>query len=44
MAIGSNIEWTEATWNPTTGCTRVSPGCKNCYADRMAQRREVPKA
>ncbi len=41
MAIGSNIEWTEATWNPTTGCTRVSPGCKNCYADRMAQRLEL---
>ena len=31
MAIRSQIEWTEATWNPTTGCTKVSAGCKNCY-------------
>jgi protein gp37 len=38
MAIGSSIEWTEATWNPVTGCTKVSPGCKNCYAERMAKR------
>jgi protein gp37 len=35
---GSKIEWTEDTWNPTTGCTKVSPGCKNCYAERMAKR------
>ena len=38
MAIGSTIEWTEATWNPVTGCTKISPGCKNCYAVRMAKR------
>ena len=34
----SKIEWTEATWNPVTGCTKISPGCKFCYADRMAKR------
>lgn len=34
----SSIEWTEATWNPTTGCTKVSPGCKNCYAERLSKR------
>ena len=34
----SQIEWTEATWNPVTGCTKVSPGCKHCYAERMAKR------
>jgi len=33
MAQGSRIEWTEATWNPVTGCTKVSPGCKHCYAE-----------
>ena len=38
MAIGSTIEWTEATWNPVTGCTKVSAGCKNCYAERMSKR------
>lgn len=38
MAIKSSIEWTESTWNPLTGCTKVSPGCKNCYAERMAIR------
>src|SRR3990172_2157764 len=38
MAQASSIEWTEATWNPVTGCTKVSPGCKFCYADRMAKR------
>ncbi len=38
MAQGSGIEWTEATWNPVTGCTKVSPGCKHCYAERMAVR------
>lgn len=32
----SNIEWTETTWNPTTGCTKISAGCKNCYAERWA--------
>ena len=34
----SKIEWTEATWNPVTGCTKISPGCKYCYAERMAGR------
>ncbi len=34
----SSIEWTDATWNPVTGCTKVSPGCKHCYAERMAKR------
>jgi protein gp37 len=38
MAQGSGIEWTESTWNPVTGCTKVSPGCKHCYAERMAAR------
>jgi protein gp37 len=34
----TSIEWTQATWNPTTGCTKVSPGCKYCYAERMSKR------
>ncbi len=34
----SKIEWTEATWNPTVGCTKISPGCQNCYAETMARR------
>lgn len=34
----SKIEWTDVTWNPITGCTKVSPGCKYCYAERMAKR------
>ncbi|MGI8735448.1 MAG: DUF5131 family protein [Pyrinomonadaceae bacterium] len=38
MARRSSIEWTEATWNPLSGCTKISPGCKNCYAERMALR------
>ena len=38
MAQSSAIEWTEATWNPVTGCTKISPGCKFCYAERMAKR------
>lgn len=38
MADGSKIEWTEATWNPVVGCTKVSAGCKNCYAERLARR------
>ncbi len=38
MAQSSSIEWTEATWNPVTGCTKISPGCKHCYAERMAIR------
>ena len=38
MAGPSKIEWTEATWNPVTGCTKVSPGCDHCYAERFAER------
>ena len=38
MAINSSIEWTESTWNPVTGCTKISPGCKHSYAERMAKR------
>jgi protein gp37 len=38
MASNSPIEWTEATWNPVTGCDKVSPGCAHCYAERMAKR------
>ena len=38
MAVKSAIEWTESTWNPVTGCSKVSPGCKHCYAERMAKR------
>jgi protein gp37 len=38
MATGSSIEWTESTWNPVTGCTKISAGCKHCYAERMAHR------
>src|SRR5829696_5550099 len=38
MAATSNIEWTEMTWNPVTGCLKVSLGCKHCYAERMASR------
>ena len=38
MSDKSTIEWTEASWNPVRGCTKVSPGCKNCYAERFAER------
>ena len=38
MAQTSRIEWTEATWNPTVGCTKISPGCKHCYAESMSKR------
>ncbi len=38
MAANSSIEWTESTWNPVTGCTKVSPGCDHCYAERLALR------
>jgi protein gp37 len=38
MAETSTIEWTDATWNPTSGCTKVSPGCNNCYAMKFAER------
>ncbi len=43
MSDRSAIEWTDATWNPVRGCTKVSPGCKHCYAERFAERfRGVP--
>jgi len=43
MAQNSSIEWTDATWNPVTGCTKISPGCDNCYAERFSERfRDVP--
>lgn len=43
MSENSKIEWTEATWNPVTGCTKVSPGCAHCYAETFAERfRGVP--
>ncbi|MBI4296168.1 MAG: phage Gp37/Gp68 family protein [Chloroflexi bacterium] len=38
MATSSSIEWTNSTWNPLTGCTKISPGCKNCYAEKMSLR------
>ena len=38
MSDRSSIEWTDASWNPVTGCTKVSPGCSNCYAERIAER------
>lgn len=38
MSTQSKIEWTEQTWNPATGCTKISPGCKHCYAETMANR------
>src|ERR1700677_2000733 len=38
MAAGTGIEWTEVTWNPTTGCDRISAGCDNCYALALAKR------
>lgn len=38
MALNSSIEWTEATWNPVTGCKKISSGCAHCYAERMARR------
>ena len=38
MSINSSIEWTNSTWNPTSGCTKLSPGCHNCYAERMSKR------
>lgn len=43
MAQTSSIEWTDATWNPVTGCTKITPGCDNCYAARFAERwRGIP--
>lgn len=41
MGQFSKIEWTDATWNPVTGCTKISPGCKHCYAERIAMRLEA---
>jgi protein gp37 len=38
MAENSSIEWTDATWNPVRGCTKISPGCKHCYAETFAER------
>jgi protein gp37 len=38
MSLGTTIEWTDATWNPVRGCSKVSPGCKHCYAERFAER------
>jgi protein gp37 len=38
MAENSHIEWTDATWNPVTGCSKLSPGCKHCYAERLSNR------
>ena len=43
MSTGTTIEWTDATWNPVRGCTRISPGCHHCYAATFAERfRGVP--
>ena len=38
MSDHSKIEWTDATWNPLRGCTKISPGCKHCYAETFAER------
>jgi len=38
MALSSKIEWTDATWNPVRGCTKIGPGCKHCYAETFAER------
>jgi protein gp37 len=43
MSAQTSIEWTERTWNPTTGCDKISPGCKFCYAERMAARLKAMK-
>src|SRR5438105_159304 len=43
MSENSSIEWTDATWNPVRGCTKISPGCAHCYAETFAERfRDVP--
>jgi protein gp37 len=43
MSANSKIEWTDATWNPVRGCTKISPGCTHCYAETLAERfRGVP--
>jgi len=41
MATNSHIEWTDATWNPVTGCTKISQGCKHCYAERLSHRLQL---
>jgi len=38
MAYNTSIEWSSSSWNPVTGCTKISPGCKHCYAERLAKR------
>jgi protein gp37 len=38
VSNSSAIEWTDASWNPSTGCTKISPGCKNCYAEKLSKR------
>src|ERR1700690_4054965 len=38
MSLNSHIEWTDATWNPVRGCTKISPGCRHCYAETFAER------
>src|SRR5690348_10840436 len=38
MSLGTSIEWTDATWNPVRGCTKISPGCTHCYAETFAER------
>src|SRR2546421_8007486 len=44
MSATTSIEWTDATWNPVTGCTQIGPGCEHCYALRFAERfRGVPR-
>lgn len=43
MATNSKIEWTEQTWNPLTGCTKISPDCKYCYAEMMSKRLSAMK-
>ena len=42
MSFYSSIEWTDTTWNPVTGCTKVSAGCDRCYAERMSHRFHRP--
>ena len=42
MADRSAIEWTGATWNPVTGCSKVSPGCARCYAERLRREADMP--
>ena len=43
MGSNSSIEWTEATWNPMTGCDKISPGCQFCYAERLSKRLQLMK-